>query len=387
MHGRDLFSSKVDVVLYDLTTLRFESTLQNGELRRFGFSKEKRNDCTQIVLGLLVDPEGIHLGFEVFPGNMVEGKTLASIVQKMREKFCVRRFIFVADRGLLSKDNLNTIREAKGEFIVGMRIGKLGRKRPELYDRSHFRPVAEGLEVFETTFGPDRGVVTWSQQRADRDRHVREDILTKLRKKLSSKKTSAKTFVSNKNYRTFLKGLDHGQKPSLDEAKIAEAERKDGFFAIVTNVNDKSAAELFAQYKELWRIEDCFGELKGTLKSRPVFHWTDRRIVGHLTLCFLAFVCEAHVTRALRTSHDIHNSRAVREGVIEARQLSAVTAFRELADVRAIPVRIGAQMLWVRTDIRGHAALLFQRLGLRIPPKLLKREDVVAQGTATPATC
>lgn len=176
MHGRDLFSSQVDVVLYDLTTLRFESTAQTEELRRFGFSKEKRSDCTQVVLGLVVDPEGIPLGFEVYPGNRVEGQTLVDIVNKMREKFQVRRFIFVADRGLLSKANLDAIRGAQGEFIVGMRIGGLAKKQPELYDRSRFVEVADGLEIFETSFGQDRGIVTWSRERALRDHNVRGRI-------------------------------------------------------------------------------------------------------------------------------------------------------------------------------------------------------------------
>lgn len=85
---RDLFSADVDVVLYDLTTLRFESTrVDLGKLRQFGYSKERRSDCTQVVLGLLVRPDGIPLGFEVYPGNTFEGTTVADIVKKMREKF------------------------------------------------------------------------------------------------------------------------------------------------------------------------------------------------------------------------------------------------------------------------------------------------------------
>ena len=157
-----------------------------------------------------------------------------------------------------------------------------------LYDRSRFRNVADGLDVFETTFGPDRGIVTWTRDRALRDQKVRDDILEKIRAKLSAtnakrpKKVSAKTFVSNTNYRLFLKGLDKGESPALDEAKIAEAAKKDGFFAIVTNLRDKTGEELFAQYKQLWRVEDVFGELKGTLKARPIFHWKDQRIIGHL---------------------------------------------------------------------------------------------------------
>jgi Transposase DDE domain len=384
MHGRDLFSSQVDVVLYDLTTLRFESTSVTEKLRRFGFSKEKRNDCTQVVLGLLVDPEGIPLGFEVYPGNTFEGKTLVDIVKKMREKFRVRRFIFVADRGLFSKANLKAIRSVEGEFIVGMRIGGLAKKRPELYDRSRFRKVNDGLEVLETTFGEDRGVVTWTRARALRDQKVRNDILEKLRTKLRGKKISAKTFVSNSNYRFFLKGLDKGQTPVLDEAKIVDVAKKDGFFAIVTNLRDKTGEELFAQYKELWRIEDAFGEFKGTLQARPVFHWKDRRIVGHLTMCFIALLCEAHVTRALRRANDDYDGRAVRDEIIETRPLSAVPVLRDLAEVRAIPVSVGNQKLWVRTDIKGHVAILFQRLGLRIPPRLLKRENVVAQDASNP---
>ena len=385
-HGRDLFTRQVDVVLYDLTTLRFESTQETELLRRFGYSKERRNDCTQVVLGLLVDTHGIPLGFEVYPGNTMEGKTLTDIVRKMRDKFSVRRFIFVADRGLLSKENLASIKQVDGEFIVGMRIAALSKKRPELYDRSKFTRVMDGLEILETQFDDDRGIVTWSRERAERDAQVRQDILDKIGVKLSKKTVTAKTFVSNSNYHFFLKGLDKGQTPELDPDKIQLAESRDGFYAIVTNVKDKTPIELFSQYKELWMVEDCFGELKGTLKARPIFHWTDKRIVGHLTLCFISLLCEAHVTRALRENHDRYRGRAVSDRIIKPRQLSAVTALRELAEVRAIPIKIGGRRIWVRTDIKGHVAKLFQSLGLRIPPKLISQEAVVAQDGQTSAT-
>jgi transposase len=380
-HGRDLFSVDVDVVLYDLTTLRFESIREDmGELRRFGFSKEKRTDCTQVVLGLMVDTDGIPLGFEVYPGNTVEGKTLTDIIQKIRHKFRVRRFIFVADRGLLSEANLNTIRNAEGEFIVGMRIGGLAKKRPELFDRANFTALWEGFEIFETTFGEDRGLVTWSAERAERDRNVREDILKKIQKRLASKKKpSAKTFVSNSNYVFFLKGLDSGT-PCIDESKVAQAARKDGFFALVTNIRDITAQTLYQQYKQLWRIEDTFGELKGTLKARPIFHWRDHRIVGHLAMCFIALLCEAHVTKTLRARRSARDSKAIQADIIDPRALTAATVFHELAELRAVPVSIGRQTLWVRTDITGNVADLFRALGLRIPQRVLNAQpNVVAQ--------
>src|SRR4030042_2595167 len=168
---KDLFTINVDVVLYDLTTLRFESTREDiGELRRFGYSKEMRNDCTQVVLGLLTDTDGIPLCFEVHPGNTFEGKTLQGIVEKMRGKFSIRRFIFIADRGLFSFENLDRIRADRGEFIVGLKMGSMSKLRQEDYfNMSTFKWIKEKLAFYETTLNEDRCIITWSKSRSDRD--------------------------------------------------------------------------------------------------------------------------------------------------------------------------------------------------------------------------
>ena len=148
----------------------------------------------------------------------------------------------------------------------------------------------------------------------------------------------------------------------------------------MTNVQDKTAQELFAHYKELWKIEDAFGEIKGTLRARPIFHWTDTRIIGHLTLCFLAYLCEAHMTHVLCSINVQIDSRAVDTGVVNARPLSAAMALRALSEVRVVNINMGGQSLWVRTDISGNAAKLFSALGVRIPAKVLKMSsNVVAQ--------
>ncbi len=377
-HDRDLLNRSVDVVLYDLTTLRFESTREDlGELCRFGYSKEMRSDCTQVVLGLLVDTDGIPLGFEVYPGNTFEGATLVDIVKRMREKFKIRRFIFVADRGLFSAKNLEHIRahcgnEEKGEFIVGMKLGVIKQRHDEFYDRSRFMKMNDELECYETTHNGDRCIITWSKKRAERDRETREDILSKIRKKLT-KKPTPKNFVSNTNYRKYVTGLKKGE-PKLDEAVIARESRKDGFFGLITNVpvDRMSSADVIMAYKHLWIVEDAFGEIKGTLRARPVHHWTDQRIKGHLTLCFLAYFCEAQMTKLLREKGVILESAAIQEGTIKERPLTVVEAMRELAEVRAIPVTVKNARVWVRNDIKGNAALLFKAIGAPIPPKLLK---------------
>lgn len=373
---RDLFNLEVDVVLYDLTTLRFESTRTDlGALRKFGYSKERRSDCTQVVLGLLVSPDGTPLGFEVYPGNTFEGHTVSDIVQKIRKKFKVRRFIFVGDRGLFSRKNLVALRgpnrEESGEFIVGMKLGVFKERQSEFYDFNRYTKINEELAVYETTHEGDRCVITWSKTRALRDQKAREDILNKIRLKLKKKKVTAKAFVTNTTYQRYVMGLGNGKGFKLNEKAIEEDAKRDGYFGVLTNVTDMKAVEIVSHYKSLWIIEDSFGEMKGTLKARPVFHFTDQRIIGHLTLCFLAYLCEALLTKALREKKEILESPALENKTIQPRPLTVVAAMRELSEVRAIPVKVKSNTIWVRTDISGNASKLFSAVGLKAPPKVL----------------
>jgi transposase len=222
-YKKDLFSMSVDIVLYDLTTLRFESTREDlGELRKFGYSKEMRSDCTQVVFGLLTDTDGIPLSFEVHPGNTFEGNTLKEIVDKMRKKFSVRRFIFIADRGLFSAKNLDHIRNNQGEFIVGLKIGVLQKElQKTFYDLSRFEFINEELAIWETQYGEDRCIVTWSKSRAERDRKTRDDILAKIQEKLSTKTARTKSFVTNRNYQKYLI-LQDKARPILNQQAIDE---------------------------------------------------------------------------------------------------------------------------------------------------------------------
>lgn len=132
------------------------------------------------------------------------------------------------------------------------------------------------------------------------------------------------------------------------------------------------ADEIVTSYKTLWIVEDAFGEIKGTLKARPIFHWTDQRIIGHLTLCFLAYLCEALMTKSLREKNLMLESPAIEDETIKPRPLTVVEAMRELQEVRAIPVKIKSSTIWVRTDISGNANKLFSAIGLKAPPKVLQ---------------
>jgi transposase len=331
-----------------------------------------------VVLGLLVTPEGIPLGFEVYPGNTFEGATISDIVNKLRTKFRVRRFIFVGDRGLFSKKNLEALcgEKKSGEFIVGMKLGVFRNRHDEFYDLGRFRWIRDDeLAVYETTHEEDRCIITWSRVRAQRDRKARDDVLDKIRAKLAKKKITAKNFVTNKTYQRYVVGLGGNTAFALNEKAIAEDAKRDGFFGVVTNVVDQSAQKIVESYKSLWVVEDAFGEIKGGLRSRPMFHWKDERIVGHLVLCFLAYLCEALLTKALREKGLMLESPAIDNDTIEPRPLTVVEAMRELHEVRAIPVRIRSTTMWTRTDISGNAHKLFASIGLKEPPRLLCTEN------------
>jgi hypothetical protein len=375
-HGRDLLNMQLDVVLYDLTTLRFESVRTDlGKLRQFGYSKEMRSDCTQVVLGLLVDTDGVPLGFEVYPGNTFEGKTLKDIIQKMRQKFQVRRFIFVADRGLFSTENLNCLREEGGEFIVGMRLGVFKQRQEEFYDLNRFSRINDSFYIYETKYQGDRAIISWSQSRYERDQKTRADIIQKITKKLQNQKAKTESFISHQGWRRYIR-LDGKSRPVLNKKAIREDERKDGFFGILTNIKDLPAKAVVMKYKDLWKIEDAFGEIKGpTLRARPAFHWTDERIVGHLCLCFLAYLCEAHLTKLLRREEAALTSHSIEEGILKKRPLTVAEAMKELCQVQAVPVQFGNETtVWVRTDIDGNAAKLLSVAGIKHPPKILMCE-------------
>jgi hypothetical protein len=360
---RDLFNRELDVVFYDTTTLYFESTKQ-GDLRRFGYSKERRSDCTQVVLGLLIDSDGIPVGYELFPGNTGDSKSMPAILEKMQMKYQIRRIIFVADRGMITRNNLALLREARFEFILGMRLWTLpAEEQQRILEWRHFRRMnkEETLFIRDMDYDGDRLIISWSKDRAERDAQVRNDILQKIRFQLK-KEPGPKQFVTHKGYKQFLRGLEEG-KPELNLRAIAESEKRDGYFGILTNVSrdQMDGPQVYARYKDLWRIEDAFGEIKGPLETRPMFHWVDHRIQSHVLICLLAYFLESVITRDLRK---------------EKADFTVGEWFRALNGVHAIPIDVRGTRAWMRNEIKGVALQGYSALHLKPPDRILKIEKI-----------
>lgn len=304
---------------YDVTTYAFEST-RWGELRMFGFSKDHKNNEVQVVMGLLIDNNGIPVTYELFPGNTMDQTTLIQSVNRLKELYHMEKITVVADRGLNGGANLEylynnghdfvisyTLKRSSQEFknmvweekgwttTVDKETGEILTKAKVLKQDLKIKvPVA--VEENQKKRGrprkydlkkvPVKVHLTWSSKRAAKDRADRERMLERLNKKLEHPyqlKASVKRGVNQ-----FLEMELETENWKLSEDKIREAERYDGYYAVITNNLELSTKDVTDIYRGLWKIEESFRVLKSDIKARPVRVWRDEHIRGHFVLCFLA---------------------------------------------------------------------------------------------------
>jgi len=326
--NRSLFNMQVDVVFYDVTTFSFES-VKADTLRDFGFSKDGKFNEVQVVLGLLVDCEGRPIGYELFPGNTFDGKTLEAALDKLEKRFGIRRVIIVADRGINSKLNLKRIVDRNYSYIFAARIKNMGKKIEEkIFDPEGYieletdqdekirykvidcvNKVKEDGKTYELK---EKLIITYSSKRARKDRADRERLIQKAEALL---KDQAKIKAGNKRGgRKYLK--NSGEEAwYLDQEAIARDEQFDGYYGIQTNEKDLDPRDALEAYHTLWKIEDSFRIMKSTLEVRPIFHWTEPRIKGHFVICFLAFLLERTLEFKLKRASETASPDKIREAL------------------------------------------------------------------------
>lgn len=291
-HTTRILGRRIGLVFYDVTALYFESSKEDG-LRATGFSKDGKTAETQIVLGLLVSIDGYPLAYSIFNGSQYEGRTMIPVIDDFVRRFSLTDFIIVADSGLLTRKNIDLLKAAGYKFILGGRIKK---ECSQVLDWvMSLDKMEERLN--ETVVNTDeRIIVSYSAKRAAKDAHNRDKGVQRLRKAYSSGKVT-KQNINRRGYNKFLV-IENDIAVNIDQDKIAEDARWDGLKSYVTNTS-LPAAEVIRQYHGLWVVERAFRISKGTLETRPIFHFTERRIEAHICICFMAYKVYKELERIL----------------------------------------------------------------------------------------
>lgn len=292
-HTLNLFGGFLTVVFYDVTTLYFEASRED-ELRKIGYSKDGKSHNPQIVLGLLVSKKGYPLAFEMYKGNQYEGHTMIPILDRFKTTFKLKNLIVIADSGLMSKKNIEHLRENNYKFIIGARI-----KNESSKVRKQILQIKWGEEVKTHSFDLGKNitlVVSHSKKRANKDAVNREKGIERLRRKVASGKLT-KQSINNRGYNKFLK-IEGTVKVGIDLSKIEEDKKWDGLKGYVTNTSLETK-EIIENYHQLWYIERAFRMSKTDLKVRPIYHRKYKRIESHLVISFCSYKVYKELERLL----------------------------------------------------------------------------------------
>jgi transposase len=393
----ELFGTTFDVLLYDITSTYFEGQAASNAQAKRGYSRDKRPDCVQVCIALVVTPEGLPLAYEVFDGNRTDVTTVDEIVETMRKKYGHERRTWVMDRGMVSEDNLDMLREEKAHYIVATPKSALKAFEQRLLDKD-WEAVVPGVEV-KLCQAPDGGHETFvlcrSQGRIDKDHAIRqkqlerlETALEKLKSRIDAEeralrdRSAAERRVGRllERYPRAARMVDvtiaedddpehkSGKRLSMRIVKNGEhrkwAEQADGCYLLRTNLKGWDAAALWKTYIGLTQVEDAFRVSKHDLGLRPIFHQKTERTQAHILVCFLALVMWRTLQHWMQTGGLGAAPRKLLEEMAEIRSLDVI-----------LPTDAGTD-LRLRTVSRPetHLAILLQKLDLPLPnkPKTIK---------------
>lgn len=291
-HSLKVLGEQVNVVFYDVTTLYFEID-QEDELRKTGFSKEGKHQNPQIILGLLVSKNGYPLAYDIYQGNKFEGHTLLPIIDSFKSKYKIEKLTIIADSGLLSQSNIDELQTKNYEFILGARIKN---QKYTVQQKILNLQLKNGESQLIQT-NDLKLIVSYSDDRAKKDRYNREKGLRKLEKQVRTGKLT-KSSINNRGYNKYLK-LEGELNVKIDLEKFNQDAQWDGLKGYITN-SSLTKGEILENYHHLWKIEKAFRIAKTDLKIRPIYHRLQRRIEAHICLTFAAYKVYKELERQLK---------------------------------------------------------------------------------------
>ncbi len=316
---RDLFGASFDVLLYDLTSTYFEGGAEGVDKAARGYSRDHRPDCPQLVIALVVTPEGFPLSYEVFDGDRADVTTLEAILDQVEAKHGRARRIWVFDRGLVSEANLQRLRERGGQYVVGTPRHQLAAYERELLEGSwkqiHESVQVQLIEQEQETYVLARSVDRAKKEEAMRGRQIRGLMreLVRLRRslrrgtlvdpdkvwmrlgRLSERWPRAWHYVATE----WKEGKLHWR---WDRPALRLAQHRDGAYLLRTNLSDRSPEALWRMYVQLTEVEAVFRALKSELALRPIWHWVGPRVEAHVMVAFLGYCLWVCLKQKLRAA-------------------------------------------------------------------------------------
>lgn len=329
-----LFDARFEVLLYDLTSTYFECEPPAGGKRRFGYSRDKRSDCVQVVIALIVTPEGFPIAYEVMPGNTSDKTTLRTFLQTIETQYGRADRTWVMDRGIPTEDVLEEMRSAEHpiHYLVGTPKGRLTQLEKSFLSQP-WKQVREGVDVKLLAKDGEVYVLAKSAGRVDKERAMRRRRLKKLwhrlqelqqqtlsRDQLLLKLGAAKKEAGRAYYLVDIqlpgKDQDVTAKTftfSLKRKKLRLVRRREGRYLLRSNLVGEEPAKLWQHYIQLTEIEQAFKELKNDLSVRPIYHQKDSRIEAHIFVAFQAYCLQVTLKQRLRALAAGLTPRAVLE--------------------------------------------------------------------------
>lgn len=391
----ELFGAKFDVLLYDLTSTYFETDVERGpeDLRQFGYSRDKRGDCRQVVIALIVTPEGFPLSYEVLSGNTADSTTLSDFLERIEQRYGRANRIWVMDRGIPTEDSLTEMRAKGASYLVGTPKGRLTKLEQAFLGQPWAR-VREGVQVKRLATEEDVYVLAQSDARIDKERGMRRRRLRRyvdrllalqgqtltrdqLLMKLGAARheagraarlvqvTISQVSAATPKARTATakgRASKQGKQAArlefrLDRAKLRQVRRREGRYLLRTNLDAQQPERLWTFYIQLTEVEQAFKELKNDLAVRPIFHRNEDRIEAHIFVAFIAYCLQVTLKANLRAL----------AGGLTPREVIAKFKTMQMVDVH-IPTIDGRELLLSRyTQPEAEHRMLLQQLRLRLP--------------------
>ena len=367
----DLLNLDVEVMFYDTTSLHFEIAEEDGDdpdaaapgLRKRGHSKNGRGDAPQVLVGLAVTREGFPVRHWVFPGNTVDVSTVKRVKADLRG-WRLNRCVFVGDAGMVSAENLRALARGGGRYIVCMPAHRGSEVDKEVIGRrGRFREVTPNLKVKEVTVGEGerrrRYAVCFNPREAERQRAHRQTVLAELEAELATLSGLADgeqhrkrvcELRASRRYGRYLR-LTRGGHPRIDRAKVKAAQRRDGKFVVHSNDDTLTAEDLALGYKQLYRVEQSWRQLKSELRLRPVYHRVARRIHAHIALAVMGLLLERLAEHACGDTW-----RNIRD---------------DLKQIKLVQLSGPNGDLWQVTEPRPNASKRLKSLQIKPPPPIL----------------